>query len=135
MILYVRHSGILLVFPSILLLAIIINNCYFTCGMKTRVGTDIDAESLSRLFIYLGFHTNRYDNLKGKDMARHLRVGSCDSSNHSCYIKFSMLIHKDVAKLDHSKFDCLVVAILTHGIYGKLYSTDGDLFSIEEIIS
>ena len=28
-------------------------------------GTDRDAESLTRLFIHLGFYTNRYDNLKG----------------------------------------------------------------------
>lgn len=29
------------------------------------LGTDKDAESLTRLFIYLGFYTNRFDNLKG----------------------------------------------------------------------
>ena len=40
---------------------------------------------------------------------------------------------QDVADLDHSKFDCLIVAILTHGVKGKLYSTDGDLIAVEEI--
>ena len=30
------------------------------------LGTDKDAESLTRLFIYLGFYTNRFDNLTGK---------------------------------------------------------------------
>ena len=40
---------------------------------------------------------------------------------------------KEVASLDQSKFDCLVVAILTHGINGKLYSTDGDLIPVEDL--
>ena len=44
---------------------IVINNRNFTCGMKDRVGTDKDADSLVRLFKYLGFYTNRYDNLNG----------------------------------------------------------------------
>ena len=54
--------------------AIIINNRNFTCGMKDRVGTDIDAASLTRLFIHLGFHTNRYDNLKGREFRKRLQV-------------------------------------------------------------
>ncbi len=53
---------------------IVINNKRFTCGMKDRVGTDRDAEALSKLFINLGFYTNRYDNLRGKDMKRKLKV-------------------------------------------------------------
>ena len=42
---------------------------------------------------------------------------------------------QDVADLDHSRFDCLMVAVLTHGVNGKLYSTDGDLISVEQITS
>lgn len=38
-----------------------------------------------------------------------------------------------MAGLDHTKYDCLVVAILTHGVNGKLYSTDGDLLSVDAI--
>lgn len=41
---------------------------------QDRVGTDRDAEALMKLFIYLGFYTNRYDNLKGRDMHRRLQV-------------------------------------------------------------
>ena len=40
---------------------------------------------------------------------------------------------QDVADLDHSKFDCLMVAVLTHGINGKLYSTDGDLIPVDDV--
>jgi hypothetical protein len=53
--------------------AIIINNRHFTCGMKERIGTDKDAESLTRLFIYLGFYTNRFDNLKGQSIPSHIQ--------------------------------------------------------------
>lgn len=40
---------------------------------------------------------------------------------------------KEAASLDHSNFDCLIVAVLTHGISGKLYSTDGDLMPVEDL--
>ena len=53
---------------------LIINNKHFTCNMKDRVGTDRDADSLVKLFLYLGFYTNRYDDLKGTDMRRRLQV-------------------------------------------------------------
>lgn len=55
-------------------IGIIINNKDFTCGMKERIGTDRDAKALTRLFIYLGFYTNRYDNLKGTEMRGRLQV-------------------------------------------------------------
>ena len=38
-----------------------------------------------------------------------------------------------VAGLDHSKYDCLLVAVLSHGVNGKLYSTDGDLIPVETV--
>lgn len=92
-------------------IGVVINNKHFTCGMKDRVGTDRDAEALAKLFMHLGFYTNRYDDLKGKDMRKRMR---------------------DVADIDHSQFDCLIVAVLTHGINGKLYSTDGDLIPVDD---
>jgi len=38
-----------------------------------------------------------------------------------------------VADIDHSGFDCLMVAVMTHGINGKLYSTDGELIAVEDV--
>lgn len=93
-------------------IGLVINNKHFTCGMKDRVGTDRDADSLVKLFIYLGFYTNRYDDLTGKAMHQKLQ---------------------DVADIDHSRFDCFMVAVLTHGVNGKLYSTDGDLIAVQDI--
>lgn len=93
-------------------LGIIVNNKVFTCGMKNREGTDKDATALQRLFTHLGFHTNRYNDLNGTQFRR---------------------IFNDAAAVDHKKFDCLMVAILTHGIKGKLYATDGELIPVEEL--
>ena len=93
-------------------LGIIVNNKIFTCGMKNREGTDKDAAALQRLFTHLGFYTNRYNDLTGNQFRR---------------------IFNDAAAIDYKKFDCLMVAILTHGIKGKLYSTDGELIPVEDI--
>ena len=40
-----------------------------------------------------------------------------------------------MAYVDHSKFDCLCVAILTHGKNGELYGTDGVSVPVKEITS
>ena len=51
------------------------------------------------------------------------------------YMYCIVCLMQDVADLDHSRFDCLMVSVLTHGVNGKLYSTDGELISVEEITS
>ena len=89
----------------------IINNKYFS-NMSEREGTDADAAALQQLFTYFGFYTSRYNNLTGSQMRR---------------------LFKDISGKDHTKFDCLLVAVLTHGTKGKLYGTDGKLVPVEEI--
>lgn len=80
--------------------------------MNEREGTDADAAALQQLFTYFGFYTSRYNNLTGNQMRR---------------------LFKDIAAKDHIQFDCLLVAVLTHGTKGKLYGTDGKLVPVEEI--
>lgn len=92
-------------------IGVIINNEHFTAShLNRRVGTDKDADALQELFPRLGFYTNRYDDVNGE--------------------KFEKII-KDVAAIDHKEFDCLMIAILTHGEEGKLCATDGKKFSVE----
>ena len=43
------------------------------------------------------------------------------------------LFTQDVADIDHSQYDCLMVAILTLGISDKLYGTDENLVPVEEV--
>jgi len=94
-------------------IGLIINNKIFTgTSLLNRKGTDKDAAALQRLFTYLGFYTNRYDNLTGSQLRS---------------------TFEEVAGIDHKKFDCLLVAILTHGERGKLYGTDGELIPVEDL--
>ena len=49
--------------------------------MKDRIGTEYDADSLQKLFVYLGFYTNRYDDLTGAEMRRKLKVRGTSSGS------------------------------------------------------
>ena len=91
---------------------IIINNEKFTT-LKERAGSHWDADSLQELFgRFLGFHVERFDNL---DSVRILEL------------------MKKVHQQDHSKLSCLVVAILSHGVNGQIYGTDGRLIKVETL--
>ena len=93
-------------------MAVIINNKIFTGKMKRREGTDLDAEGLFRLFKAMDYDVKLFTDLTGKKMLSTLR---------------------DVAKRDHRKVDSLVVCILTHGVEGKLYGTDEELISVDDV--
>ena len=93
---------------------VIINNVNFD-GMTTRQGSEWDANALERLFgDYLDFDTQRFDDRTSLDMLAVLR---------------------NLQKQDHSKLDCLVVAILSHGLNGQIYGSDAKLLSVKEIMA
>ncbi|XP_046584776.1 LOW QUALITY PROTEIN: uncharacterized protein DDB_G0283697-like [Haliotis rubra] len=87
-------------------LFLIINNKNFhpNTGQQTREGTDVDAERLEERFQDLGFEVKRYD-----DVTRS---------------RISTLMY-DAAAYDHSNADCFGCAILSHGLEGRVYATDG----------
>ena len=109
--------------------------------MKDRVGTDRDADALFDLFIKLGFYTNRFDNLKGREMRGKLQVSNNSTiynlmaSNFllGSFCVINVILTQELGSKNHTKYDCLMVAILTHGINGKLYSTDGDLIPVDTV--
>ena len=111
-------------------MALIVNNRRFTCGMKERVGTDKDAENLYRLFQWLGLATIRKDDLTGAAMKKEFEVSG---HTHAIPFREHLIAVQNLSGRDHSQYDCIVIALLTHGISGRLYSTDGDLVSIEEL--
>ena len=90
--------------------AFIINNKTFlrASGMQEspRKGTDVDAEALEKLFRDLKFDTRRFNNQSSKQIIK---------------------IFDDYAAMDHSRYDCIICAILTHGEEGLIYSTDGTI--------
>ncbi|XP_060793396.1 caspase-9 [Neoarius graeffei] len=100
---------------------LIINNVEFDVAsdLKNRMGSDIDSEKLERRFRSLNFHVIVKRNLKCKHIRREL----------------SML-----AKMDHSGYDCCVVAILSHGTEashnrfpGAVHGVDGPSVPVQII--
>ena len=84
-------------------LGIIINNKNIY-GKNKRDGAEEDAKTLQGLFEYLGFTVQLYDDLPAAEMEHVLR---------------------QVAASDHKGYNCLLVAILTHGEkMEKVYGTD-----------
>nr|6PDQ_A Chain A, Ancestral Effector Caspase-3/6/7 [Homo sapiens]6PDQ_D Chain D, Ancestral Effector Caspase-3/6/7 [Homo sapiens] len=96
-------------------LCLIINNKNFDrkTGMKTRNGTDKDAENLEKTFKSLGFEVKVYNDLTAEEMQETLQ---------------------EVSKEDHSDSDCFVCVLLSHGEEGLVYGTDGKI-EIQELTS
>ena len=94
-------------------IAIIINNKNFVSQLTLRSGSTVDVHNLWDLFNYLGFNPQYHHNKTHTEMRQ---------------------ILNDIAGMDHDKYDCLMVAILTHGNYGDvLYGTTG-VITIQEVI-
>ena len=93
-------------------IGVIINNKKFRGHLNNREGTDIDASALLRLFTHLGFYTYRFNDLTAGQMRDILTT---------------------VSKIDHKNYDCLLVAILTHGTKGKLYGIDCKSIPVESL--
>nr|QLI42792.1 caspase-3-like protein [Onchidium reevesii] len=90
-------------------IAVIINNKDFLpqTGMGSRTGTDVDAESMHDLLNEMSFEKIiPKKNVSVKDMKE---------------------LFWDVSKYDHSRSDCFVCVILTHGEEGYVYGTDGKI--------
>ncbi|XP_003383519.1 PREDICTED: caspase-3-like [Amphimedon queenslandica] len=91
---------------------IIINNEKFAT-LRERAGSKWDADSLEELFReYLGFHVERYNDLDSQRIRK---------------------LMKSVQEQDHSRLSCLVVAILSHGVNGQVYGTDGVLIKVDDL--
>ncbi|XP_060067184.1 caspase-3-like [Ylistrum balloti] len=89
-------------------LFLIINNKNFhpSTGQMTREGTNVDAERLEERFQDLGFEVRRYNDVASAKITQ---------------------IMYDASEYDHSDCDCFGCAILSHGIEGRIYATDGIL--------
>ena len=96
-------------------IAVIINNKNFRLRtLRPRLGTNEDAENLQKLFTWLGFDTKLpYKDLTGKEMGQTL---------------------EDVARMDHSNYDCLMVAVLSHGKAGDIVNGKSGSISIKNIL-
>ncbi|XP_045151421.1 caspase-10 [Echinops telfairi] len=93
---------------------VIVNNQNFT-SLPDRPGTQKDAESLRSVFQWLGLEIEEYSDVTKGDLEE--------------------VLQKMQKHPGHTDGDCFVCCILTHGKSGAVYSSDGALIPIQEIIS
>jgi caspase 7 len=85
-------------------MALIFNHEHFDIhSLKSRTGTNVDSDNLSRVLKSLGFRVTVLSNLKCVDINRYIQ---------------------QTADMDHTDSDCLFIAVLTHGEMGMLYAKD-----------
>ncbi|EDW31806.1 GL11317 [Drosophila persimilis] len=85
-------------------LALIFNHEFFKIPrLKTRLGTNVDAEELSKTFKKLGFDVTVHKDCKWQKIRENV---------------------EKAAAQDHTDNDCLAIAILSHGEHGCIYAND-----------
>uniref|UniRef100_A0A8C9A947 Caspase 10 n=1 Tax=Prolemur simus TaxID=1328070 RepID=A0A8C9A947_PROSS len=94
---------------------VIVNNHKFTsASLSDRPGTNRDAESLMRVFQWLGFTVHKHDDVT--------------------HARMETVLQEQKSRPDHADGDCFVFCVLTHGRY-EVYSSDGVPILIENILS
>lgn len=95
-------------------LALILSNVNFNCekDLEYRSGGDVDCASLELLFKNLGYQVTVFHDQSAEEM-------------QSALERFSKLP-------DHRHVDSCVVALLSHGVEGGVYGTDGKLLQLQE---
>nr|XP_057938163.1 caspase-10 isoform X2 [Doryrhamphus excisus] len=94
---------------------LIINNYDFTNGpkfLKQREGTNIDESCLEKVFQWLGFEV---------------------LIEHDCSADRMLSLIQGLSKMDHSKMDCLVCCVLSHGLDRAVYGVDGSTVTLDEL--
>ncbi|XP_008211609.1 caspase-like isoform X3 [Nasonia vitripennis] len=85
-------------------LALIFNHEFFEDdAINSRTGTNVDCENLASTLKSFGFEVRHFHDLTYQCISNYLG---------------------EVAKMDHSQHDCLVVVVLSHGDLGELYAHD-----------
>lgn len=85
-------------------IALIFNHENFEItSLKSRTGTNVDCQHLYESLKNLHFDVSIYKDFKLSEIQSEIQ---------------------DIARLDHSNYDCLLIAILSHGEFGFLYSKD-----------
>ena len=89
---------------------VIFNQKYFkpVSGLQNypRIGTDIDVNRLTALFLELGFIVDCFNNLTREEVLREMRI---------------------LAKLSFQNLGSLFVCILTHGVDDQVYASDAPI--------
>ncbi|XP_027509254.1 caspase-2 [Corapipo altera] len=96
-------------------LALILSNVSFSCekDLDYRKGGDVDCASLEMLFKHLGYRVTVLPNRTAQEMQNALE-------------RFSKLPN-------HQYVDSCIVALLSHGVEGAVYGSDGKLLQLQEV--
>ncbi|XP_059363444.1 caspase-2-like isoform X2 [Carassius carassius] len=94
-------------------LALVLSNVRFDSNtdLGVRRGGEVDEETLRRLFMELDFTVSLHKDLTADTMCRYLE-------------QFAQ-------QKEHAEYDCTVVCLLSHGVEGSVYGTDGQLLELD----
>ncbi|XP_057271942.1 caspase-2 isoform X2 [Pezoporus wallicus] len=95
-------------------LALILSNVHFSSekDLEYRAGGDVDCTSLEMLFKHLGYQVTVFHDQTAQEMQNALE-------------RFSKMP-------DHRDVDSCIVALLSHGVEGGVYGSDGKLLQLQE---
>uniref|UniRef100_A0A3P9B7A8 Caspase-8 n=1 Tax=Maylandia zebra TaxID=106582 RepID=A0A3P9B7A8_9CICH len=95
-------------------ICLIVNNDNFSKSsqLRKREGTEVDQKCLQSVFQWLGFKVE---------------------SHHDCDTNQMLSVFKELGKRDHSRFDCVVCCVLSHGVEGSVYGVDGSTVKISDL--
>ena len=96
--------------------AVIINNYEFdeATRLEFRYGSDVDVRKMKELFQWLQFEVDVYENRTADQIKSIVRK--------YCYGK------------EHTKFDCFVLFLMSHGYADGVFGTDGNLVNVRRDI-
>ncbi|KAK7113279.1 uncharacterized protein [Littorina saxatilis] len=80
--------------------------------MVAREGTEVDKEKLENTFRGLNFLVSSHDDMTDSQMVQ---------------------LMNEIANKDHSRFDCFVCCILSHGVEGSVYGTNGMTVPVKDM--
>ncbi|XP_077064782.1 caspase-2 isoform X2 [Siphateles boraxobius] len=95
-------------------LALVLSNVRFDSAntdLDIRRGGEVDEETLRRLFTEMDFTVSLHKDLTAEAM-------------RGCLEQFAQ-------RRDHAEYDCAVVCLLSHGVEGSIYGTDGQLVELD----
>jgi hypothetical protein len=96
--------------------AVIINNILFDedTKLEVREGSDIDVKKMEKLFHWLQFKVEKHENKTAAEIVS--------------------IVRKYQVEIDHSKYDCFVLFLMSHGFAHGIYGTDGEKVFIQRDI-
>ncbi|XP_067257761.1 caspase-2 isoform X1 [Chanodichthys erythropterus] len=95
-------------------LALVLSNVRFDSAntdLDIRRGGEVDEETLRRLFTELDFTVSLHKDLTAEEM-------------RGCLEQFAQ-------RQEHADYDCAVVCLLSHGVEGSIYGTDGQPLELD----